>query len=67
MRDANKVIGKEIEYMDNQWIINDLYYVPNNPTIYVELYDGSLRMNVMLNKIVDLIINPCFSEQLQEY
>jgi hypothetical protein len=67
MRDANKVIGKEIDYMGSQWIINDLYYVPNNPNIYVELYNGKIRMNVMLDKLVDLIINPCFSEQPQVY
>ena len=66
MRDAYKVIGKEIDYMDKTWTINEFYYIPNYPDIYVELYDGNLRMNVMLNKIIDLIINPCFSEQLQE-
>ena len=65
MRDAFRIIGKEINYMNRTWKINDFYYVPNNPNIYVELFNGNIRMNVMLDTIKDLIIMPCSSESLQ--
>lgn len=67
MRDAFKVIGKKIDYKGKTWKINEFYYVPNNPDIYVELYDGSVWMNVRLDNIKDLITTPYFSEQLQEH
>jgi hypothetical protein len=56
MRDAITIKGKEIEYGDKTWIVNEFYYVPTNPNIYVELYDGSVRMNVMLDDIKSLIV-----------
>jgi hypothetical protein len=56
MRDGVAIKGKEIEYTNKTWIINEFYYVPNNPNIYVELYDGSVRMNVMLDDIKSLIV-----------
>ena len=43
MRDAFKVIGKQIDYMDKTWVINDFYYVPTNPDIYVELFNGGYK------------------------
>jgi uncharacterized membrane protein len=58
MRDAFKVIGKEIDYKGKTWKINEFYYVPNNPDIYVELFNGSYRMNVRLEVIKDLITTP---------
>jgi hypothetical protein len=67
MRDAFKVIGKEIEYMDKTWTINDFYYVPTNPDIYVELYNGSYRMNVRLDVIKHLITTPYYLKQPQEH
>ena len=56
MRDAFLIKGKEINYMDTNWVITELYYVPNNPNLYVELFDGKSRMNVVLDSIKDLII-----------
>jgi hypothetical protein len=56
MRDAIVIKGKEIEYRNKIWIINEFYYVPTNPNIFVELYDGSIRMNVMLDDIKSLIV-----------
>jgi hypothetical protein len=67
MRDAFKVIGKEIDYKGKTWKINEFYYVPNNPDIYVELYNGDYRMNVRLESIKDLITTPYSLEQLQEH
>ena len=56
MRDAFTIKGKKIKYMETNWVITELYYVPNNPNLYVELYDGKSRMNVELESIKDLII-----------
>ena len=67
MRDAFKVLGKEIDYKGKTWKINEFYYVPNNPDIYVELFNGSYRMNVRLEVIKDLITTPYSLEQLQEH
>ena len=55
MRDAFKIKGKEINYMGTKWVINDFYYVPNNPNIYVALFDGISRLNVVLKEISELI------------
>ena len=56
MRDAFIIKGKEINYMGTNWVITELYYVPNNSNLYVELYDGKSRMNVELKSVKDLII-----------
>jgi len=56
MRDAFIIKGKKINYMETNWVITELYYVPNNPNLYVELYDGTSRMNVILDTIKHLII-----------
>jgi hypothetical protein len=55
MRDALIIIGKQINYMDETWIITEFYYVPNNPNIYVQLSRGTINMNVMLKDITELI------------
>lgn len=56
MRDGIIIKGKEIFYKDKLWIINEFYYVENNPNIFVKLYDGSRSMNVMLDDIKSLIV-----------
>jgi hypothetical protein len=56
MRDGVTIKGKEIEYRNKIWTITEFYYVPKMPKIYVELYDGSVRMNVELDDIKSLIV-----------
>jgi hypothetical protein len=56
MRDAFPITGKKITFNDKVWTIKEFYYVPNNPNLYVELYDGKSRMNVIMDSIMDLII-----------
>lgn len=56
MRDAFTIRGVEINYYNQTWVIEDFYYVPNNPNIYVKLSDGKKNMNVLLNEITDLIV-----------
>ena len=55
MRDAHLIRGKEIEYQGKTWIINEFLYVPSNPDVYVELYDGRVRLNVKLGDITKII------------
>jgi hypothetical protein len=55
MRDAFPIIGKVITYNDKAWTIKEFYYVPNNPNIYVGLFDGSVTMNVLLESIKEYI------------
>lgn len=57
MRDAYLIRGKEIEYQGKTWIINEFFYIPSNPDVYVELYDGRVRMNVRLDDIKNIITN----------
>ena len=56
MRDAFPITGKEITFNDKEWTIKEFYYVPNNPNIYVALFDGSVTMNVLLESLRDYII-----------
>jgi hypothetical protein len=56
MRDGVTIKGKEIEYRNKIWTITEFYYVPKMPKIYVELYDGNVRMNVELDDIKSLIV-----------
>ena len=56
MRDAFVIRGLEINYYNQTWVIEDFYYVPNNPNLYVKLTDGKKNMNVLLKEIKELII-----------
>ena len=56
MRDAFVIRGLEINYYNQTWVIEDFYYVPNNPNLYVKLSDGKKNMNVLLKEIKELII-----------
>jgi hypothetical protein len=56
MRDAIIIKGKEINYLDRLWVINEFYYVPNNLNIYVELLSNGMRLNVILEDIKSLFI-----------
>jgi hypothetical protein len=56
MRDAFPITGKEITYNNKLWTIKEFYYVPNNPNIYVALFDGSVTMNVLLKVLKERIV-----------
>ncbi len=56
MRDAFPITGKEITYNNKLWAIKEFYYVPNNPNIYVALFDGSVTMNVLLKVLKEHIV-----------
>jgi len=56
MKDGVTIKGKKIDYRNKIWTITEFYYVPKMPKIYVELYDGNVRMNVELDDIKSLIV-----------
>jgi hypothetical protein len=56
MRDAFPITGKKITFNDKVWTIKEFYYVPNNPNIYVALFDGSVTMNVLLKVLKEHIV-----------
>jgi hypothetical protein len=56
MRDAFPITGKEITYNNKLWTIKEFYYVPNNPNIYVALFNGSVTMNVLLKVLKEHIV-----------
>ena len=57
MRDAYIIKGKEITYKGETWVINEFFYVPNNPTMFIELYNKKVRLNVRWDDIKDLVIS----------
>lgn len=55
MRDAYVIHGEKIFYMDKEWTIGVVYFVPGNPNLYVQLKNGITSMNVILSDIIHLI------------
>jgi hypothetical protein len=55
MRDAYKIQGEKIDYKDETWEIGNVYFVPGNPELYVELKNNGIFFNVMLKDVVNLI------------
>jgi uncharacterized membrane protein len=57
MRDAYVIHGQKITYMDKEWTIGVIYFIPNNPKLYVQLKSGITSMNVELLSVINLITN----------
>ena len=57
MRDAFNIKGERIKFMDKDWIIGEVMFVPNNPNLYVELKSNGVTMNTQLKDITNLIIS----------
>jgi len=55
MRDAYVIHGEKIFYMDKEWTIGVVYFVPGNPNVYVQLKDGITSMNVILSDVIHLV------------
>jgi len=66
MRDANFVKGTVINYMGEDWTVDDFYFYPGNPRIYVGLKKGGIQMNIELDLVKDFITNLNYSLDLQE-
>ena len=57
MRDAYIIKGKEITYMGETWVINEFFYVPSNPDMFIELNNKKVKMNVRWDDIKDLVVS----------
>jgi hypothetical protein len=57
MRDAHPVKGKVITYKHKKYEIGEIYFIPNNPELYVQLKHNGCSLNVMLNEVRQLIIS----------
>ena len=55
MRDAFLVKGEPITYRDKDWTIGELYYVPGNPELYIQLISKGVTMNTRVKDINHLI------------
>jgi hypothetical protein len=55
MRDGNKIKGRKIWYMNNLWEIGDIYSVPGNSELYVQLKDNLISMNVRMEEVKKVI------------
>jgi len=52
MRDAHIIEGQIITYKKEKYEIGNVYFIPNNPELYVQLKKDGISLNV---KLVDII------------
>ena len=55
MRDAFLVKGQTLSYSDKEWTVGELYTVPGNPELYIQLINNGSTMNTRLSEINHLI------------
>lgn len=55
MRDAYVIEGETITYKKEQYEIGNVYFIPNNPELYVQLKKDGVSLNVRLDDIKHLI------------
>lgn len=55
MRDAYPIMNEKVEIYDKTWTITQIYIVPDNPTLYVELSDGCTKLNSPIKSVVELM------------
>lgn len=55
MRDAYTIKGKVITYKNKKYEIGEVYFVPDNPELYVQLKKDGTSLNVPLKEISHLI------------
>jgi hypothetical protein len=57
MKDAYKIKGEKITYQEKNWEIGNVFFVPGNSELYVELVGYGVFYNVRLNDVIKLITN----------
>jgi hypothetical protein len=58
MRDAHSIKGEIITYKNENYEIGDVYFIPENPELYIQLIRHGGSLNVRLNEIIHLITSP---------
>jgi len=57
MKDAFQIKGEQIKFMDKDWTIGEVMFIPNNPNLYVELKSNGVTMNAQLKEVINLIVS----------
>jgi hypothetical protein len=52
MRDGIIVEGQTITYDKERFTIGHIYFIPNNPELYVQLKKDGFSLNVKLSEII---------------
>jgi hypothetical protein len=55
MKDAYVVSGEKITYKNDEYVIGNFYFVPDNPSLFVQLKKNGSSLNVRLEDIQNLI------------
>jgi hypothetical protein len=55
MRDAYTIKGKVITYKNKKYEIGEVYFVPDNPELYVQLKENGISLNVQLKEITQIL------------
>ena len=46
MKDGIALIGKKVHHKEEEWTIEDFFFVPDNPEVYVKLSNNLVSLNV---------------------
>jgi hypothetical protein len=57
MRDAYKLKGQTISYKKEKYEIGDIYFIPNNPELFIQLKKDGDNLNVKLKDITPIDIS----------
>lgn len=57
MRDAHVIEGQIITYKKEKYEIGNVYFVPNNPELYVQLKKDGISLNVRLGDIIPSLMS----------
>jgi len=57
MRDAHVIEGQIITYKKEKYEIGNVYFIPNNPELYVQLKKDGISLNVRLGDIIPSLMS----------
>jgi hypothetical protein len=57
MRDAHIIEGQIITYKKEKYEIGNVYFIPNNPELYVQLKKDGISLNVRLGDIIPSLMS----------
>lgn len=57
MRDAHIIEGQIITYKKEKYEIGNVYFIPNNPELHVQLKKGGVSLNVKLVEIISSLMS----------
>jgi hypothetical protein len=57
MKDAYVISGEKIEYNKEEYIIGNVYFIPGNSELFVQLKKNGCSLNVRLKEIIEPILS----------